>query len=132
MGYIIMIAVIAVFVALVFVIAKKDSKECEELVSKLTEEQKNFLMSTEVKFVEKNAWVQDAIVAKINDKGNKIQIRLLWYDTVIQNNEYHTITIADTSITKAEQEAHNLKIGDNVHMYFAPEKTIGRIKIIFD
>ena len=102
------------------------------MISKLTEEQKNFLMSTEVKFVEKNAWVQDAIIAKINDKGNKIELRLLWYDKVIQNNEYNTITIADTSITKAEQETHNLKIGDNVKMYFAPEKTVGSVKIIFD
>ena len=49
-----------------------------------------------------------------------------------QSAQYNTITIADTSITKAEQEAHNLKIGDIVKMYFAPEKTIGRVKIIFD
>ena len=132
MGYLIIGIIIAAFIGVVFVIAKKDAKERDEMVSKLTEEQKNFLMATEVKFVEKNAWVQDAIVAKINDKGNKLDIRLLWYDTVIQNNEYNTITIADTSITKAEQEAHNLKIGDNVKMYFAPEKTIGSVKIIFE
>lgn len=132
MEYLIIAIVIAVFIGVVFLIAIKDSKERNEMVSKLTEEQKNLLMSTEVKFVEKNAWVQNAIVAKINDKGNKIELRLLWYNTVMQNNEYNTITIADTSITKAEQETHNLKIGDNVKMYFAPEKTIGRVKIIFD
>lgn len=97
-----------------------------------TEDQKKILMSTEVKFVEKNAWIQDAIIAKINDKGDKIALRLLWYDKVIQNNEYNTITIADTSITKVEQEAHNLKIGDNVKMYLAPEKTVGSVKIFFD
>ena len=37
-----------------------------------------------------------------------------------------------TTLTKAEQEAHNLKIGDTVKMYFAPETAIGRVKIIFD
>lgn len=132
MGYLIMVVVICAIIGVVFVVAKKDSKERDEMVSKLTEEQKNLLMLTEVKFVEKNAWIQDAIVGKINDKGNKIDIRLLWYNKVIQNNEYNTITIADTSITKAEQEVHNLKIGDTVKMYFAPEKTIGRVKIIFD
>lgn len=132
MGYFIVAVIIAAFIGGVFVVAKKDAKERDEMVSKLTEEQKNMLMLTEVKFVEKNAWVQDAMVAKIKDKGNKLDIRLLWYDTVIQNNEYNTITIADTSITKAEQEAHNLKIGDKVKMYFAPEKTIGSVKIIFD
>ena len=132
MEYLIMVLILAVFVGVVFVIAKKDAKERDEMVSKLTEEQKNFLMSTEVKFVEENAWVQDAIVAKINDKGSKIELRLLWYDKVIKNNEYNTITIADTSITKAEQEAHNLEIGSKVKMYFAPEKTIGSVRIIFD
>lgn len=132
MGYLIIFIIIAVLAGVIFVVSKKDSKECDEMVSKLTEEQKNLLMLTEVKFVEKNAWIQDAIVGKINDKGNKLDIRLLWYNTVIHNNEYNTITIADTSITKVEQEAHNLKIGDTVKMYFAPEKTIGRVKIIFD
>ena len=132
MGYLIVVLVIAAFAGVVFVIAKKDNKERDEMVSKLTEEQKNFLMATDVNFVEKNAWTQDAMVAKINDKGNKIDLRLLWYNKVIQNNEYNTITIADASITKAEQEAHNLKIGDNVKMYFAPEKTVGSVKVIFE
>lgn len=130
------ILIIAVFIGaiigVVFVVTKKDSKELDEMISKLTEEQKNLLMSTKIEFVEKNAWIQDAIVGKINDKGNKLDIRLLWYDTVVHNKEYNTITIADTSITKAEQEAHDLKIGDAVKMYFAPEKTIGSVKIIFD
>lgn len=132
MGYLIIAVIIGAFVGVVFVIAKKDAKERDEMVSKLTEEQKNLLMSTEVKFVEKNAWVQNAIVTKINDKGNKISLRLLWYNKTIQNNEYNTITIADTSITKTEQEAHNLKIGDTVQMYFAPEKTVGSVKIIWE
>lgn len=132
MGYLVIAVIIVAIIGVVFVVAKKDAKERDEMVSKLTEKQKNLLMLTEVEFVEKNVWVQDAIVAKINDKGNKLDLRLLWYNKVLQNNEYNTITIADTSITKAEQEAHNLKIGDNVKMYFAPEKTIGSVKIIFD
>lgn len=60
MGYLIMVVVIGAIIGVVFVVAKKDSKERDEMVSKLTEEQKNLLMLTEVKFVEKNAWIQDA------------------------------------------------------------------------
>ena len=102
------------------------------MVSKLTEEQRNILMSTEVNFVEKNAWVQKAMVAKMKDKGNKIDIRLLWFNEVLQNNEYNKITIADVAITKSEQEEHNVKEGDFVNFYFAPEKSIGRTKIIWE
>lgn len=131
MGYLIIGLVIAVFVVVVFLIAKKDAAERNEMVSKLTDEQKEFLMATEPEFVESNAWVQDALVAKIQDKGAKFDIRLLWYNKTMENNEYKTITIADASIKKSEQEEHNLKVGDAVKLYIAPEKTVGSIKIVF-
>ena len=43
-----------IFVVIVIILGLKRKKECDEMVSKLTEEQKNILMSTEVNFVEKN------------------------------------------------------------------------------
>ncbi|MCR4788276.1 MAG: hypothetical protein K5888_06810 [Lachnospiraceae bacterium] len=131
MSYVIIGLIIAVFVVVVFFVAKKDAKERDEMVSKLTEEQKNFLKDTEIEFVEKNAWVQDALVAKIVDKGAKFDLRVLWYDKTIENNEYNTITIADAKISKAEQAEHNLKVGDAVKLYMAPEKTTGSVKIVF-
>ena len=131
MAYVIAGLVVAVFVAVVFFIAKKDSGERNQMVADLTEEQKNFLMATEPEFVEENAWVQDALVAKVTEKGGKFDIRMLWYNKTMQNNEYETITIADASIKKAEQEAHNLKVGDAVKLYIAPEKTVGSVKIMF-
>ncbi len=131
MSYLIIGLIIAVFVVVVFLIAKKDAAERNEMVSKLTDEQKEFLQATEPEFVESNAWVQDALVAKIQDKGAKFDIRLLWYNKTMENNEYQTITIADASIKKAEQEEHNLKIGDAVKLYIAPEKSVGSIKIVF-
>ena len=131
MGYLVIGLIIAVFVVVVFLIAKKDAAERNEMVSKLTDEQKEFLQATEPEFVESNAWVQDAIVVKIQDKGAKFDIRLLWYNKTMENNEYKTITIADASIKKSEQEEHNLKVGDAVKLYIAPEKTVGSIKIVF-
>ena len=131
MGYVIIGAIIGAFVAVVYVIAKKDAKERDEMVSKLSEEQKERLMNAEVEFVESNAWVQDAMVAKIVEKGTKYDLRLLWYNKTLENNEYNTITIADVSVTKAEQQEHALKVGDFVKFYFAPEKTVGSVKIVF-
>ena len=129
---IISIGIVIVFIVIVLIVAMKDKNEAGEMVSNLTEEQKNTLMSTDVKFVDKNAFIQQAMVVKLKDKGNKVGLRLLWFNKVIHNNEYNTITIADATIKKSEQEEHNLKYGDFVKMYFAPEKTIGRIKIIWD
>lgn len=131
MGYVIIGAVIGALVAVVFTIAKKDAKERDEMVSKLTEEQKDRIMNAEVEFVEQNAWVQEAMVAKIVEKGTKFDARLLWYNSTLGNHENQSITIADASISKADQEAHNVKVGDFVKLYIAPEKTVGSVKIVF-
>ena len=131
MSYVIIGAIIGAFVAVVFAIAKKDAKEKDEMVSKLTEEQKDRIMKAEVEFVEQNAWTQEAMVAKIVEKGTKFDVRLLWYNTTLGNNENNSITIADASISKKEQEEHNVKVGDFVKLYIAPEKTVGSVKIIF-
>ena len=50
----------------------------------------------------------------------------------MNNNENETITIADASISKADKEAHDVKVGDFVKLYIAPEKTVGSVKIVFD
>ena len=131
MPYLIVAVVVVIFIAVVFIVAGKDSKERIDMVSKLTEEQRNILMSTEVNFVEKNAWVQKAMVAKMKDKGNKIDIRLLWFNEVLQNNEYNKITIADVAITqrkgrrfckilfctgkKYRQDKNNMGVGFNLY-----------------
>jgi hypothetical protein len=131
MVYLIVFIILGAFVGVVVMIAKKDGAETKEMVENLTEEQKNRLMAAEVTFVEQNAWTQDAMVAKIKDKGGKVDVRLLWYNTTIQNAEMNTITIADASIKKSEQEEHDLKVGDFVKLYIAPEKTVGSVKIVF-
>ncbi len=132
LGYVIGVIVVGIIAAVVAVVMKKDAKELEEMTAKLSEEQKKLLMETDVEFVEKNAWVQDAIIAKMVDKGSKYDVRLLWYNKVMDNNESNEITIADAALKKADQEAHNLKIGDVVKLYIAPEKTVGSVKIVFN
>lgn len=132
MVYVVAGVIIGIFVGVVVVISKKDAKELEEMTSKLTQEQKNRLMATEVQMVEENAWVQEAYVARATDKGGKVDLRMLWYNKVMENNEFQTITIADAKISKAEQEAHNVKEGSFVKLYIAPEKTVGSVKVVFD
>ena len=47
MSYLIVAVVVVIFIAVVFIVAGKDSKERIDMVSKLTEEQRNILNSTE-------------------------------------------------------------------------------------
>lgn len=44
MPYLIGVVVVVIFIVVVFIVAGKDSKERKEMVSKLTEEQRNILM----------------------------------------------------------------------------------------
>ncbi len=131
MSYVIIGLVIGAIAGVVFVIAKKDSKELAEMTAKLTEEEKQRLENAEVEFVEKNAWTQEAYVAKMTEKGGKYDVRLLWFNKTLNNNEAGTITIADASLKKEDQAAHDVKVGDFVKLYIAPEKTVGSIKIVF-
>ena len=131
MAYVIGGIIVGIFVAVVVVLMKKDAKELSEMVEKLTEAQKKQLMETKEDFVEKSAWVQEAAIGKMVDKGGKYDVRLVWYNKVYQNNEYETFTIADASLSKEEQDAHQLKVGDIVKLYIAPEKSVDCAKIMF-
>lgn len=130
MEYVIVFLLVGVFIAVIVILAMKERKVADEMVSKLTEEQKLSLMSPDVEFVKKNAWVQKAMVANVKEKGNKTEVRLFWYNEVINNGEYHKITIADAQITKEEQEEHHLQYGDYVKMYFDPKKP--ELKIVWE
>lgn len=130
MEYVIVFLLVGVFIAVIVILAMKERKVADEMVSKLTEEQKLSLMSPEVEFVKKNAWVQKAMVANVKEKGNKTEVRLFWFNEVINNGEYHKITIADAKITKEEQEEHHLQYGDYVKMYFDPKKP--ELKIVWE
>lgn len=123
--------VIGAFVGLVVVFVKmykKDQQDQGDLVSGLTPEQKERIEAARPDFVEEKAFEQEAMVARVTDKGNKVDLRFLWFDTVTSNGE---ISIGDVSITKADQEAHNVQVGSFVKVYIAPEKTIGSVKVVF-
>lgn len=72
-----------------------------------------------------NEWTQDAIIAKVIDKGNKVFLKLLWFNKIIHNNYYNQLEIAEMSISKKEFIDHNLAEGSFVKLHIAPEKTIG-------
>lgn len=132
MGYVIMFLVIGALVGVVVFFMKKENKKLEEMVGNLTEEQKNKLALTDVKFVEgkNNEWTQEGIIGEMIDKGNKYAIRVLWHNKVIQNATYNQLEYGDTSLSKEDVEKNGLKVGDFVNVYIAPAKTAGSFKII--
>lgn len=134
MEYVIMFAVIGALAGVVVVLAKKSNEKLKEMISNLSDEQKNKLALTEVNFVEgkDNEWIQEGMIAQMDEKGNKVAMKILWHNKVIQNNFYDQIEYGDTSLSKEEVEKHNLKVGDFVKVKIAPEKSIGSFVIIFD
>lgn len=129
------ILLVCVFVGLFVLFAvliKKGKKTYKEAVNNANEEQKNRLALTNIEFIEgKNEWYQEGMIAAMNDKGDKVATVVLWHNRVIQNATFDTLQYAETSLAKTEVEQHNLKIGDFVKVYIAPEKTFGGFKIIF-
>ena len=132
MEYIIGIIIFGLIIGAIVYFVKKENKKLEQLKSQLTEEEKNKLSLTEVKFIEgkNNEWIQDGLIAEINEKKNKYTIKVLWYNSVIPNNFLNNIEYGDTTLSKEEVINNNLKKGDFVKVYIAPEKTIDGFKII--
>ena len=132
MEYIIGIIIFGLIIGAIVYFVKKENKKLEQLKSQLTEEEKNKLSLTEVKFIEEknNEWIQDGLIAEINEKKNKYTIKVLWYNSVIPNNFLNNIEYGDTTLSKEEVINNNLKKGDFVKLYIAPEKTIDGFKII--
>ncbi len=60
-------------------------------------------------------------------------MKILWNNSVISGggDQLNKITYGDCSLKKSEVEEHNLKTGNFVNVYIAPEKTIGSFKIVF-
>ncbi len=125
MEYLIAILVVVIIIIIMMQLAKKDSEILNELVSNLTEEQKRKLEDNQVEdFNEKNfTWTQIGMIAKVNIKGeNKVELKVLWYNTVIQNNTLSKCQYADINMKKSDFDAKGLKNGDFVRMFIDPKK----------
>lgn len=132
MEYIIGVLAFGAFIGIILFFSKKENKKLEEMVSNLSEEQKNKLAATDIKFVEgkNDEWFQEGMIGEMIDKGNKFAIRVLWHNKVIQNATYDQLQYGDTSVSKDEVEKNGLKVGDFVKVYVAPAKTVGSFKIV--
>ena len=61
------------------ILIKKENKKLEEMISNLSDEQKNKLALTDVKFVEgkNDEWIQEGMIGEMKDKGYKYAISFM-------------------------------------------------------
>lgn len=126
---VIALVVVGVFALVVILLAKKGNKEMNGWLTQMTEEQKAYLRDNQVRDYDekKHTWVQKAYVAQALDKGDKIAVKLLWYNTVIQNNTLNDFQYADVKVSKTDYEGHGLRLGSYVNMFINPEKAHAEI-----
>ncbi len=125
MEYIISFLVVAVFIGVIAIWIKKEHEICKNLVSNLTEEQKKELEDNQIENFDskKHTWIQKAMIAEVTVKGeNKVALKVLWYNTIIQNATLNQFQYADISMKKTEFDSKGLKQGDFVKMFMDPEK----------
>jgi 23S rRNA A1618 N6-methylase RlmF len=132
MEYILAILFFGVILGVTFFFLSKEKKKLEEMVSKLSVEQKNQLASTSVNFVEgkNDEWIQDGMIGEMIEKSNKFAFKVLWHNKVIQNATYDKIQYGIASLPKEIVEKNNLKVGSMVKVHLAPAKSMGTLKII--
>ena len=125
MEYLITILVIAIFIVIIMVWAKKENRMLEGLISNLTEEQRKKLEDNQVEDYDekKHTWTQRGMIAEVNIKGeSKVALKVLWYNTIIQNTTLNEYQYADINMKKSDFDAKGLKNGDFVKIFINPSK----------
>ena len=132
MEYVIGAIIVLAFIGVILVMAKKEGNNLENMLSNLTEEQKRTLEDNQIENFDdkKHTWVQRGMIAQVCEKNNKVALKVLWYNTIIQNATLNKCQYADISMKKSEFESHGLKNGDFVKIYINPEKC--KVNIVFD
>ena len=109
--------------------AKKTAEETKALVDALTEEQALELQRNEVENYDekKFTWCQKAFIAKVIDKNKNVALKVLWYNTIIQNGTLNQCQLADIKMKKSDFEAKNLKEGSYVKIFIDPQNANAEI-----
>ncbi len=125
MEYLITILVIAIVIGIIMVWAKKENKMLEGLISNLTDEQRRKLEDNQVENFDekKHTWTQRGMIAEVNVKSeSKVALKVLWYNTIIQNATLNQYQYADINMKKSDFDAKDLKNGDFVKIFIDPSK----------
>lgn len=125
MEYLILIVVLAAFAGIIVICAKKEKEILNNFLANLTEEQKAALEDNQIEDYDskKYTWTQRGMIASVKVKGeSKVALKVLWYNTVIQNNTINQCQYADINMKKSDFDAKGLKTGDFVRIFINPEK----------
>ena len=116
--------ILGVLILIVFLIIRKQNKLKSILENSMTQAQKDRLLGTRAMPAPdgRSGFVIEALVVELQDKGEKVFARLMWHNTVIPNNSYDQLMMAETKVPKSTAESHNLRVGDYVTFWMDPEK----------
>ena len=129
MLYVIGALVLAVFVGILVIAIKKENAMQKQMLEELNHAQIEELKENEVTDFDdkKFTWIQKGIIGNVNDKGAKVALKVLWYNTVIDNNTLNDFQYADIKIKKDEYESRKLSKGIFVNIFIDPQKANAKI-----
>lgn len=118
LGLVIAGVFIGVFVAICYGVIKKDMKKLNEINTTLSEEAKTKIMDApSIRVSDGNTiWRQQGMIYEAKEKGNRMELYVLWYNRITRNEGEERIEHADVKVNKNDYESHGLKPGDFVMM----------------
>lgn len=127
--YPIALAIVAVLAVIIVIWAKKEKKIQAGMLSHLTDEQKAFLQDNQVANYDANkfTWTQRGMIGEVTDKGSKVALKVLWFNTVIQNATLNDFQYADITMKKEDFNARGLSQGSIVTIFINPNKAKAEI-----
>jgi len=122
MEYLIMVLVVGIFGIVILIMYKKESNILNQFLANLTENEKKLLEDNQVTDYndKKHTWIQRGMIAQVTKKGDSVYLKVLWYNTIINNATINKCQYADIKMKKSEFESRNLKKGDFVKIFIDP------------
>lgn len=105
--------VCAIFAYVIIILAKKQKAQTAEMVSALTDDQKEELMNASM---DNCSFTKGLIAAEPKVGSSKTQLKVLVYNMYYPNSMKEYI-LADISISTKQYNAYNLKQGDYIKVH---------------
>lgn len=120
------VLIAAVFTAIALFAVKKEKGIQNDLLSKLTNEQIEDLKKNEVNVKNDNqkkfSWYQKGLIGRVTVRGNNCYLKVLWYNTIIENYTLYDFQYADIKMKKDDFDRRGLKEGHTVKIFLEPYK----------
>lgn len=98
--------------------AKKEEELQKQMLESITDIEKEKLKDNKIEQFDsaRGTWTQIGMIGRVVENNGNMKLKVLWFNTVIQNNTYNDFQYADIKMSKDEYSNMGLQQGSFVRI----------------